>query len=174
MQLSTAWQTSWMHTLVQVLPHSVAVNGALLAALALGLPRAARHMRKRCCVPCPAGLPAMCAATPCPFCAAASLEQQEPLAAAGVPEERRQFEVTVANILQAGAGLAVTINRTLLVGLAAVSPPFVATGNEALPDDPSCISWLPLQGPLVALAPRLAAYTKPGGLLGLSGVCRSG
>lgn len=27
-----------------------------------------------------------------------------------------------------------------------------------------------LQGPLVALAPRLAAYTKPGGLLGLSGV----
>lgn len=29
----------------------------------------------------------------------------------------------------------------------------------------------PLQGPLVALAPRLAAYTKPGGLLGLSGVC---
>ena len=56
--------------------------------------------------------------------AAASLEQQEPLAAAGVPEEQRQFEVTVANILQ---------------------------------------------GPLVALAPRLAAYTKPGGLLGLSG-----
>jgi hypothetical protein len=26
-----------------------------------------------------------------------------------------------------------------------------------------------MQGPLVALAPRLAAYTKPGGLLGLSG-----
>ena len=26
-----------------------------------------------------------------------------------------------------------------------------------------------LQGPLVALAPRLAAYTQPGGLLGLSG-----
>ncbi|KAI7836968.1 hypothetical protein COHA_009152 [Chlorella ohadii] len=59
------------------------------------------------------------------YACAASLEQQEPLAAAGVPEERRQFEVTVANILQ---------------------------------------------GPLVALAPRLAAYTKPGGLLGLSGI----
>ena len=28
-----------------------------------------------------------------------------------------------------------------------------------------------LQGPLVGLAPRLAAYTAPGGLLGLSGVC---
>ena len=32
-------------------------------------------------------------------------------------------------------------------------------------------AWHPLlpQGPLVALAPRLAAYTQPGGLLGLSG-----
>lgn len=56
---------------------------------------------------------------------AANFEQQEPLAAAGLPEEQRLFEVTVANILQ---------------------------------------------GPLVALAPRLAAYTKPGGLLGLSGI----
>lgn len=56
---------------------------------------------------------------------AADLEQQEPLAAAGLPEPQRQFDVTVANILQ---------------------------------------------GPLVALAPRLAAYTKPGGLLGLSGI----
>ncbi|PRW20360.1 ribosomal L11 methyltransferase isoform B [Chlorella sorokiniana] len=59
------------------------------------------------------------------YTCAASLEQQEPLAAAGVPEQQRQFEVTVANILQ---------------------------------------------GPLVALAPRLAGYTKPGGLLGLSGI----
>lgn len=39
--------------------------------------------------------------------AAASLEQQEPLAAAGVPEERRQFEVTVANILQVRGWLVV-------------------------------------------------------------------
>lgn len=91
------------------------VRGARVAACACAFPAAAagsaasEHAKPDCCPS-----------------AAASLEQQEPLAAAGVPEERRQFEVTVANILQ---------------------------------------------GPLVALAPRLAAYTKPGGLLGLSGVC---
>lgn len=33
----------------------------------------------------------------------------------------------------------------------------------------ACPSLGCLQGPLVGLAPRLAAYTKPGGVLGLSG-----
>lgn len=64
-----------------------------------------------CLAPAVAWLPRSCmcttlAAPSCPS-ATASLEQQEPLAAAGVPEERRQFEVTVANILQVRGWLVV-------------------------------------------------------------------
>ncbi|GAB4816382.1 hypothetical protein N2152v2_003428 [Parachlorella kessleri] len=54
-------------------------------------------------------------------------DDEEPLDAAGVPQDQRQFDVVVANILQ---------------------------------------------GPLLSLAPRLAAYAKPGAALGLSGILR--
>lgn len=51
--------------------------------------------------------------------------------------------------------------------LPCMSPSFLAASHASHIAAAPCACCL--QGPLVGLAPRLAAYTRPGGLLGLSG-----
>lgn len=95
---------------------------------------------------------------------------------AGVPPAQRTFDVTVANILQVvGVGGTVVGWVNHPAGCRSVCACYdMAQHPRTAPCPPHTHASRPHrpQGPLVGLAPRLAAYTKPGGLLGLSGASR--